>query len=175
MVEVLVAICLLAIGVIGAAGMQLAAMRTMQQSAYHTMALLVGADIADALQAAATRAPATSDLLGSLDYRSSRGAEPPAPASLCYYQACSEGEFAEFEIYEWKQRIAAALPDGRIRICRGDAWTGQPGTPLSWDCAGSAGSPFVIKLGWLGKNPDGRLLKNADGTFAPSVALLVAG
>src|SRR5690606_15894095 len=51
LIEVLVAVFVLAVGVIGAAGMQLAALRTTQQSSFQTRALHLAAEMADYMRA----------------------------------------------------------------------------------------------------------------------------
>lgn len=174
-VEVMVAILVLATGVIGAARMQMAAVRTTQQSAYQTVALQLASDIAETMRSSSATGENWADRFDDLDYRSSINVEPPPPSKLCYVESCSANEFADFQIYEWESRIKSAFPSGRVRICHDSRPWRDPGKALSWDCDGASGSdaPIVIKLGWQGKNPDGRLVKEADGEFPPGVVLAV--
>jgi len=51
LIEVLIAVFVLALGVIGVAGMQLTAMRTSQQSAFQTTAVELPAEMADKMRA----------------------------------------------------------------------------------------------------------------------------
>lgn len=178
MVEVLVSIVVLAIGVIGAAGMHLTALRTAQQAAFQTFALHLVSEMADAIRAsevAMARNGEANPFLG-VSYDAAVNGAPTAPGRFCYANACDAGEFAEFEIYEWKRRVKAALPGGRLLICRDAAPWSSASKALTWDCSNSAASdvPFVIKLGWQAKNPDGSLIRNADNRYPPSVALTVS-
>src|SRR5690606_29049477 len=73
LIEVLVAVFVLAVGVIGAAGMQLAALRTSQQSSFQTRALHLAAEMADVMRANVgqmKRADAANPYL-HVDYRAS--------------------------------------------------------------------------------------------------------
>jgi type IV pilus assembly protein PilV len=176
-VEVLISILVLSVGVLGAAGMQLAATRTTQQSSYQTTALQLAAEVADAVRAYNTDAQHSVTLgqILEIDYTSTPGS-PPDSAAHCYFNPCEAGEFANAQIQEWKARLSTAFPAARLRICRdANPWS-DAGHAYKWDCSGESGSgaPLVIKLGWQGKNPDGSLSKDGDGGFPPSVVFPVA-
>lgn len=170
----MVSILVLAVGVIGAAGMQLTALRTSQQAVFHTHGILLAAEMADAVRASERRMAGSAGYL-ALDYRSGEG-EPALPQRLCYVSECDAEEFAAFQIYEWKQRIRTLLPAGRALICRDSAPWNSAGKALSWDCdSGAAGNaPVVVKLGWRAKNPDGSLARPDGKEFPPVVALVVS-
>lgn len=176
LVEVLVSVVVLAIGVIGAAGMQLAAQRTVQQAAFQNFAMQLGAEIADAVRATGRELTPAEDFLAHVDYESVRDGELPLPDKLCYADECDPQEFAQFEVFDWKQRIRSALPGGRLQICRDSAFGPSAADPLSWDCtrATDRSAPVVIKLGWRSKNPDGSLGMDTDGEIAPLVVLTVS-
>lgn len=176
LVEVLVSIVVLAIGVIGAAGMQLAAQRAVQQAAFQNFAVQLGAEIADAIRTAGRHAASAEDIVAQVDYQSTSRDEVPLPDKLCYAQDCDAQEFLEFQVFEWKTRIQRTLPGGRLRICRDAPHEHSADNALSWDCSETHGSgaPVVIKLGWRSKNPDGSLDMNGDGEFPPLVALNVS-
>lgn len=179
LVEVLVSMLVLAFGVIGAAGMQLAALRTTQQAAFQTISLQLAAEIADAIRASERQMGGNWGVnpFAGMNYRAADDSEPAVPSRLCYQTACDGTEFAEFEIYEWKKRIKAALPGGRVLICRdAEPWSNAANV-LSWDCdsGSAANAPLVIKLGWQAKNPDGSLIRDDHNQFPPSVAIAVSG
>lgn len=175
MTEVLVAILLLSSGVIGTIGLQAAATRTTQQTAYQTIALQLAADIADTVGVMASdeRHVHAVETLFDLDYTSMPGI-PPASEGSCHFVTCGTREFAAFEINEWKVRLAEAFPAARLRVCRdGNPWD-EAAQAYKWDCASEAGdAPFVVKVGWKVKNPDGSYVKDGD-SFPPSVVLPVA-
>lgn len=177
LIEVLVSMFVLALGVIGAASMQLAALRTTQQSAFQTAALQLASEMADKMRAndSQMKQSGSANPFLMVDYKSDTDGEPTAPGKLCYADTCDGGELAEFDIYEWKKRIRATLPGGRVLICRDSAPWDSAAKGFTWSCAGGAESsaPLVIKLGWQGKNPDGSLIRDAAKLFPPSVALAV--
>ncbi|MGH8806965.1 MAG: type IV pilus modification protein PilV [Noviherbaspirillum sp.] len=177
LIEVLVSMLVVALGVIGAAAMQMTALRTSQQSRFQTLAVQLASEMADKMRANDSQmkqGDAANPFL-VVDYKSVTDGEPAAPGKLCYAAACSGGDLAAFDIYEWKKRVKAVLPGGRVLICRDSAPWDSARNALTWNCsAGTEGSAsLVIKLGWQGKNPDGSLIKDADNTFPPSVALTV--
>jgi type IV pilus assembly protein PilV len=175
--EVLVSILVLAGGVIGSAGMQLTAMRTAQQSAFHTAALQLAAEMADRMRANDNqmREADSNNPFLAVDYNVGTDGEPAAPGVMCYAAACNDEQLAAFDIYEWQKHIQDALPGGRAVICGDSSPWDSPSKSFAWDCSAGAGdgASLVIKLGWQGKNPDGSLIRDEDNLFAPSVALIV--
>ena len=85
LVEVLVSLCILSLGVIGAMSLQLSAMRTTQQSGFHNIALLLAADIADQVRysaiAGASMGAGENPLL-TLDFKNSE--QVLALPALCW-------------------------------------------------------------------------------------------
>jgi type IV pilus assembly protein PilV len=177
LVEVLVSIVILAIGVIGAAGMQLAAARTTQQSGLQTVALQLASEMSDKIRANGLAAGSPDENpFFSVDYNSATQGEPSAPDKLCFAFDCSDRDLAAFDIYEWERRIKNELPGGRARICRDAKPWDQGSRSLTWECTpGSADgvAPLVIKIGWQGKNLDGSLARSSGTEFPPAVAMAV--
>jgi type IV pilus assembly protein PilV len=177
LIEVLVSILILAIGVIGTAGMQLAAARTTQQSALQTVALELASEMSDKIRA--NHRISNSNMAGtylSVDYDSDRQGAPTPPSKLCFGVECNSIEVAAFDIYDWEKRIRSDLPGGRVRICRDAHPWSEASRSLQWGCAAAESDdsvPIVIKVGWQGKNPDGSLVRNSDKEFPPAVALAV--
>jgi type IV pilus assembly protein PilV len=180
LVEVMVSVFVLALGVIGAAGMQLSALRTTQQSGLQTNAVQLASEIAETMRANSSQMRLTGDdnpFIG-IDYQAGAG-DPPAPDASCFSRSsdCDAAQLASFEIHEWESRIRASLPSGRAVVCRdADPW--DAGThSYKWDCGASspdAGS-VVVKIGWQGKNPDGSLIRGTGTAqeFPPLVVLTV--
>jgi len=176
LIEVLVSILVLALGVIGAAGMQLTAMRTTQQSAFQTLALQLAGEMADKMRANDSQMKkAGANPFLAVSYQSAIEGEPAPPGKLCYSSACDGDDLAEFDIYEWKKRIKESLPGGRALICRDAAPWDSAKEALTWSCSGGSGdsASLVIKIGWQGKNSDGTLIRDEVNIFPPSVALTV--
>jgi type IV pilus assembly protein PilV len=155
--EVLASVFLLALGIIGAAGMQLQALRTAQQSGFRTAALLLATEMADVMRMTLSTSDSQTLLKPYLevDFRSSVHSASPAPN--CYFLSCTAEQFVKFNVEEWKQRIENTLPEGRAKICL-DAQassddTGQPDWTCSVPASGAVqkAGPIVIKIGWREK------------------------
>lgn len=178
MLEVLISMFLLAVGVIGATGMLLATQRTSRQSALQTTALQLAADMAELARMHASMAgrPAQSNGFPTFDFNSSGAAASAAPATRCYIESCNATEQLDFELYEWKKRVASTMPSGRAMVCYDAHPWEDSGKKLRWDCDAEAGghAPLVVKLGWQTKDADGSLVRESDNSFAPSVVLVVA-
>lgn len=178
LIEVMVSILILGIGVIGAAALQLHAMRTTQQSGLHTTALELASEMADLMRAndkSMRRLDAENGYVGA-SFNSLIQGEPQAPGQACYSHACDDVSLADFNLYEWTKRIAESLPGGRAVICRDRTpWDSAAGS-LTWTCEGNddADASLVIKIGWIGKNPNGTLVESAGGDFPPAIALHVS-
>lgn len=176
LVEVLISILVLALGVIGAGGMQLTALRTTQQSSFQTIAMQLASEMADKMRSNNGQMKlkeGENPFLG-LSYNSAIDEEPGLPGKLCYADYCSSGELAEFDIYEWKKKVKTTLPGGRVVVCRDSTPWSEGEKSLIWGCnSGSGNGAVVIKLGWHEKNPDGTLIKGPAKQFPPSVAIAV--
>lgn len=177
LIEVLVAVLVLALGVIGTAGMQLTALRTTQQSSFQTAAVQLAVEIADRMRANESQMKLGSGMNPYLDvdyWATTHGAPPPS-GKHCYNDHCSGAELALFDIYEWQKRVYADLPGGRVVICRdAEPWDAAMGA-FTWACKSAPvdGGSIVIKVGWQEKAADGTLVRTAGKEFAPSVALTV--
>ncbi|HJV85879.1 MAG TPA: type IV pilus modification protein PilV [Noviherbaspirillum sp.] len=177
LIEVHISIFILSIGVIGAAGLQLAAFRAERQAAIQTAALQLATEISDVVRAIGRRRPATagSSPVTGLSYQSAFDGDPQVPAKLCYSARCNIDELTEFEIYEWKARVKASLPGGRLLICHDSAPWDNGKKSLSWACHGDTNGqgPLVVKLGWQAQNPDGSPARSENGSFAPGLVMTV--
>jgi len=149
LVEVLVALLLLAIGVLGSSVLHLASLRARHESALLSTAAQLAAGIVERMRTNSGLPDAGNPYLG-LDYDASLDAGAgDGGQSGCFGAAvCSGTQLAQFDIAEWKQQLRAALPGARLLICRDlQAWdTAAHG--LHWTCSGGSGAPIVIKLGW---------------------------
>ncbi len=175
LIEVLVSVFVLALGVIGVAGMQLTAMRNSQVSSYQTVAVQLAAELADKMRSNAVEMKKADDSNAFIFTYNSAADGDPTAGTKCFATACTAEQMADFDVYEWKQRLITLLPGGRVAICR-DTTPVDSGA-LRWACTssltGQGDAPLVIKVGWLGrgKNPDGS--ENTSGAYPPSVAIAV--
>ncbi|WP_306397961.1 type IV pilus modification protein PilV [Telluria beijingensis] len=164
LIEVLVALFVLAVGVLGAGAAQLAALRTRQQAALGSEAAQLASSLAARMQANAHVAglPDGANPYLALDYDAAVHG-PPAGGATCFgVGACDPLALAAFDLHEMRLALHRGFPGGRIAVCRDDApWSAEHGR-YRWGCSGDAGAPLAIKIGW-------------DGTGdAPAHVLLVA-
>lgn len=194
MIEVLVSLLILGFGIMGAAAMQLTALRTAQHSAHQTAALRLAIELADSMRAARHAAPGANPPSSpdpnphsdrdnpylAIDFGPGFEASGTSPGSLnCYAASCNASAAIEAHIRDWLSRLSDALPAARARVCRDDKpWNSQMDR-YTWDCiAGSRPemSAVVIKIGWRKKPEPGAdvpsALKNTDSP--PALVMPVA-
>ncbi len=180
--EVLASVFVLAIGLIGAAGMQMHALRTAQQSAFHTAALSLATEMADMLRMSLSSADSHALLETYLQIDLQPGGNSAHGAASCYRVSCDAKQLVEFNIGQWKQRIEAVLPGARAKVCVDEqAWNGQTGQP-SWMCRspirgnGRASGAIVVKIGWQDKTavPGNGATANTAQEFPPLLVMTVA-
>lgn len=174
LIEVLVAVFVLAVGVMGVVAAQTVALRTRHESALMSHGVQLATSFADRMRANTTqmRAPDNANPYLRIDYDGATHGAPDAPAQPCHDGApCDSGAMASFDIYELERELHAAFPAPRVVVCRDAVMWSEEDDSLAWDCTGGAADPVVIKLGW-------RPRPASDGTEAahvPIVAILVSG
>jgi type IV pilus assembly protein PilV len=107
MVEVLVALVVLAIGLLGIAALYMDSLRAGRSAIYRTQAVNFGADIADRIRA---------NRLGLGDYATLFGDVvifDPACESVA---GCAPTAMAATDLSRWKDTIAALLPEGQGQV-----------------------------------------------------------
>lgn len=170
LIEVLVAVLVLAIGIVGAAAAQAAALRTRSGTALMSAGVQLAASLAERMRAnpAAMQLPDGANPY-LLRYDAASGA-PQAPARMCFAGAdCASADLAAFDAFDVMQALRAQFPGGRVVVCR----DGQvaDGRALAWQCGGGPEAPLVIKLGWSERGtPDG-----PAPAARPAIAIAVAG
>lgn len=122
LIEVLVTMFLVAVGLLGTVGLQIAATRYQQTSFMRSQALTEAQGITEkiranqfALTAASPAAPA-NQYLATTTYASS-GVLPDDPeCGLTGQTACTSQQAAQRDIREWRQSLLQKLPGGRGSI-----------------------------------------------------------
>ena len=178
LIEVLVALFVLAVGVLGALATQLAALHTRHQSRLMSNAVQLASTLADNMRAnlGAMRAGDINNPYLQLRYDAGSDGAPRGGGQQCHQgAACSAVQLADADLFHVKQSLYRDFPGGRVVVCRDSAvWDGARGA-LGWACGGAAQAPIVIKLGWRGKQADGSEARDGAGEFAPSVAIALPG
>jgi type IV pilus assembly protein PilV len=168
LVEVLVAVFLLAVGIVGAAATQTLALRTRHQSSLLSDGVQLASTLAGRMHANATQMalPDAANPYLRLDYDARVDGAPLAPARLCHGAAqCDAAQMAAFDLHEAERALHGAFPGGRVLVCRDAAGWDAAAGGLSWDCAAGAGAPIVVKLGWLAPGQ--------QRSAAPRIAMVV--
>lgn len=166
LLEVLVAVFVLAVGALGAAATQLTALRTRHQSSLMSSGVQLASSLADSMRAnlETMRAADSANPYLQLDYDAANGAPRPPGASCFAGAGCSAAQIADADLYQLKHALHAGFPGGRVVVCRdSEVWDDARGT-LRWSC-GAGTAPIVIKLGW----------RDGAGDVAPSVAIALPG
>lgn len=151
LVEVLVALFVLAVGIVGAGATQLSAERLRQQSALTGDAAQLAATLAARMQVnpAIAGLPDAGNPYLALDYDAADG--PPADGAGCFGgAACTPAQLADADLDDIRHTVYTHFPRGRILVCRdGSPWDGAT-RRYRWRCDGNAGALPVVKLGWQG-------------------------
>lgn len=112
LLEVLIAIVVLSIGLLGLAGLQFSALRNNNQSYERTQAHILAYEIADAMRAnrvAAGRAPTGAFELAA-------GTTPPNGPDCEAGTNCTQAQAAAYALEKWHERLRVLLPGGTARI-----------------------------------------------------------
>lgn len=179
MTEVLVSVCVVSIGLLCAAGMQLVALRTTQQSALQTSAMYLAVDMANQIRATLNVNKWSDEQNPYLAFDYKAGATMEKNNAVCQTgkEECDAEHLALLSISEWENRIKENLPKGRGLICRdSNPWDAEEGR-YKWACSSlpNEDAPLVIKLGWHEKKMAQMKSQNTEQHDAPSVVLLVGG
>jgi type IV pilus assembly protein PilV len=165
LVEVLVALFVVALGIAGAAALQTLAVRAARDAARLADGTRLARSLAERMRANPRALAQPDNPYLHLDYDAGSGA-PTAP-SLCYADAdCDADELALLDVFEVAEAVAANFPGGRIRVCR-DASEPDAAGVLPWTCDPEDGAPIVVKLGWRAQGD--------SQTGAPKVMMPLAG
>lgn len=123
MIEVLVAMVVLSIGLLGLAGLQTAGLKSNNSAYQRSQSSVMANEILDRMRAnrVGIQAGFYDDPYG--------GGTPPDP--LCSTSGCSVAEMAQYDVYYWETSLANTLPSGQGAI------TGS-----------GAGSVFTITVMW---------------------------
>ena len=148
LIEVLVAMFILALGVMGMAATQATSARLRQQAALESEAVALATSLAARMRvnrAHMALPDAANRYL--FDYDAANGA-PADPPLQCFGAAgCNSAQLARFDIHELARGVHDAFPGGRIRVCR-DAPAAGNGGAVGWPCTGGVDAPLVVKIGW---------------------------
>ncbi len=157
LIEVMVALIVLVLGVLGAAAMTLSAMRDTKQSALRSTASALAYELGDLMRASGSDPTTEAIFTGNGE----------AQIADCWVSGCTPADMARNEFYEWKRKLAnptEGLPNASVVVCR-DSTAANFSSPTA--CDNNAASGLVIKLQWDEKNNLARDATNNFGTQSP--------
>ena len=150
LVEVLVAIVILAFGMLGTVGMQAFALQANRDARLQAQAVVFARELAEMMRgnkeiAVKTTAAANPYLVTSMTMASPSYCMRVANAST----GCTSAlDVASAEMTDWVARVAAELPDARVSVCFDGAPYDANGLP-QWTCNTTGTDEIVfIKIGW---------------------------
>ena len=129
LIEVLVAVAILGVGVLGAVGTITQAIRTTHDARIRTTATAEAFGLLDAM-----RANRSAALAGAYDL--SAGATPASPPTDCGLATatCSPAELAAWELARWHSRLQSVLPGLSAAVSTtATAGIGRATVQLAWD------------------------------------------
>jgi type IV pilus assembly protein PilV len=141
LIEVLVAVLLFSIGLLGVAGLQTAGLKTTNQSYQRTVAITAMRDMADRMRANMTG-------VRNGYYSAISGNAYTIPACITNSTACSAADLANFDAYQWNNSTSGTLPTllpsgaGTVTCTPIAGATPPPALP--------AGSSCTINVQWDG-------------------------
>ncbi len=150
--EVLIAIVILSIGLLGLAGLQATSLRNNQDALMRSQEALLAYDMIDRMRA---NMPAVT----AGDYHLPTATQDTDCTTTT---GCTPAEMADHDYFEWNTAIQAALPGGEGVVCVDS--TPQDGTGTASPACDNTGNLFAIKLWWDGD----RDAATADQRFTTS-------
>ena len=154
LIEVLASIVILGIGMLGAAGLQLATLRSNHFTAQASVATQLVRDyeeITQMLRSAAISSSEGTSALSGLDTATADSSTIPNCQTTT--ATCDSGQLATFMLNEWKARVTTQLPGGRAVVCRDSAPKDTSGAHAGlyhWACD-DKGDMLMVKIGWTGR------------------------
>lgn len=159
LIEVMIALVIISVGLLGLAGLQVSSLKQNQSAYYRSQATLLAYDIADRMRANMNEVDAGS-------YFAASGAEGTDCINYTgSATGCSASDMASHDLWEWQGTLRDELPIGGGRVCRSDLADDDLGDP---DCEGNATDNAIVVYVWWN---DDKTASGASAQFSVSVEL----
>lgn len=149
LIEVLIAVLILAIGLLGMASLQIRSLSNNHNAYLRTQATQLANDMLDRMRSNAQGLNAGYYLRPNVENSSMD----------CHLNLCNADQMSEYDLSLWNQAIHQQLPNGKGLIC-------IDSTPQSSDCDGS-GNILAISLSWSERENGASLNKSFITSFQP--------
>lgn len=153
LIEVLVAMLILSIGLLGMVGLQTTSLRNTQNAYFRSQATIFAGGMAERMRANPV----------GVDGGGYTAASGTLSAACLTVTGCSSAAMAQHDLADWQASLADALPSGAGRVCTDS--TPDDGSVAAPACDGS-GDLLVIKVWWDGDR-DGAAGQRLVMTFQP--------
>lgn len=154
LLEVLIAIVIVSVGLLGVAAMQATTLKNAGSSKYRSTAISMTSDMSDRLRANLEGVRQGNFVVGTGYNRPRTSPVDPAyatPQPSCRSIGCLPAAMALDDLAAWQQRLTASLPRGTGVVCIDSGTLGTAtfnGTTIVPQCDG-IGTLFAIKVFWL--------------------------
>jgi type IV pilus assembly protein PilV len=180
-IEVLVAIIILSIGMLGAVGMQTTAMQSNKETRNQAAATTFARDLAERMRGNNAVAVRKSNSPGGNPYLFDMTLTAPGDVSIpsrnCFTDAngCPiKEDAASWDVFDWQSRVQQELPNPRVKVCFDKDPFDSTGTSR-WACT-DEGDIAVLKISWNRNNTGGKLVFTGDAGNTPALVMpLTAG
>jgi type IV pilus assembly protein PilV len=135
LVELLVAVLVLAVGLTGLAGLQIAGIRGNQTAYHRSLATQLAYDIADRMRS--NPVAVTGKLYVTVT--------PGSDNAQCENATCTPAQMAAYDLKRWNDDLATRLPSGKGIVCLDS--TPEIGSSSSAACDG-LGNAYAVKIWW---------------------------
>ncbi len=138
LIEVLVAILIVAVGILGVAGMQVVSLQQNRNALLRDQALQLGNDILDRMRANALT-----------DYATVEFVDEPAASKNCNDESCDRNEMSEFDIAQWKCSLNPINSSDEVYAICTDFGITNASLPQGKGSIERDGSVHVITVEWV--------------------------
>lgn len=116
LIEVLIAMLVITIGILGMAGLQSKSLQHNQVAYLRSQAVILANDMMDRIRANGTLAASSNDyIVSNSEHTASSCADNQYP-NTCESSSCSPSELATYDIQQWKFQMACQLPEAQGSI-----------------------------------------------------------
>ncbi len=172
LLEVLIAIIIVSIGLLGVAAMQATTLKNAGSSKYRSAAITLTSDMSDRLRANLEGVMQGNFVVGT-GYNRPRTAIGDAayntPQTACRSSGCPAASMVLDDLATWQQRLAANLPRGTGVVCIDSGSSATPptfnGTTINPQCDG-IGTMFAIKVFWLDNRSETSSAASANEAYS---------
>jgi type IV pilus assembly protein PilV len=173
LIEVLVSIIILTVGLMGASGMLLSAIRTTNESGGFSAAVSLARELSEKTRINKSVSIDTDTTKNTYLVSWKRGDSLPGtstPGTTCISAVCTNAELAAWDINEWMKRVNSTLPGARVVVCfDSDSWN-SAASEYEWACD-STGRNLVVKMSWTPRQTNAALKDVDAATRLPRVVL----